>query len=587
MTGYLESCAKLRDSASQIDTLSIDCGGESTGALVIAEQMIAEPFRVLVIGEFSRGKSTFINALIGEKLLPSSVRPTTAVITVLRNGEHRAATIHWRDAAIEPQGVDIPPGLGAKELDKVVTAKNETGAEIARVEIVVPMPHLQLPFELVDTPGVNDIDTQREEITYSFLSRADAAIMMLDLQQPLSASEKRFLVEKVLSNDIHKLLFVVNKIDQESPEKLDRALAYVNKRLGEIDSCKNPRILPVAAKLALQSKISGDNAGLISSRFREFELSLKEFLEEASGRARIQTGARRIARFADHLEMSLGTLLLGLSGEERDLSRTLDNAVSERKVHELALQTLSFDIDAITSRYVDEVSTRIRARVATLRRETTQVMRRESFPSEPDVTEIKGLLNAGLREVMDIPADSARREGSQFLAKHRKDSNHKGLTISGGTNMQEVSLAFVQNNKQSSRYAQIGGTIGAVVGSVLFGPFGTILAAALGGAVAGAMGGGPDTSEIGLKITQYLTDIDIRSKEGVETSSLALRSFMVDEVLAPAKDAFVQNGRVVAELRSAYEIDAGGRRVRADQVRVLIERAQRIKAELAAVGEAA
>ena len=322
MTAFAQQVDRLEELTHQLFRHLRAHGHDDAALLEVIRRVRTEPFRVVVIGEFSRGKSTFVNALVGEKVLPSSVRPTTAVITVIRHGSPRSALIRWRDPARLPEEVALPEGAASKELDRVVTTKNTAPEDVARVEITLPLAHFGLPFELIDTPGVNDIDTAREEITYGYLTRADAALMLLDMHQPFSASERRFLIEKVLGNDLRKILFVVNKIDQEPPEKLDRSISYIRQRLAELEGCSNAAILPVAAKLGLAGK-QGDGGALEQSRLPELERHLVTFLLEASGHSRISTAARRIVRAGRAAVEELAVVASGLEEERASLEKTL------------------------------------------------------------------------------------------------------------------------------------------------------------------------------------------------------------------------------------------------------------------------
>src|SRR4029079_5472849 len=91
-------------------------------------------------------------------------------------------------------------------------AKRQTGA-IHHVEIAHPSPLLENRLTIVDTPGVNDINEQRADITYGYTPRADAAVFLLDATQILTASERQFLEERILRSTRDRLIFVVAKAD--------------------------------------------------------------------------------------------------------------------------------------------------------------------------------------------------------------------------------------------------------------------------------------------------------------------------------------------------------------------------------------
>jgi predicted GTPase len=235
-----------------------------------------ERFSVVVLGEFNHGKSTFINALLGGPILPTGITPTTAILTHIAHGARASATLVGDDGA--RRSIDVGAlgdwltvdGLGASgEGDRAKVANAKGGeakggdtkssgkgvAGVHHVELTHPAALLEDRLTIVDTPGVNDINEQRAEITYGYLPRADAAVFLLDATQILTASERQFLEERILRSTRDRLLFVVAKVDLLSEAELAETLAFARKHLTAI--VPEPAIYPVSAKRAL----AGDRAG--------------------------------------------------------------------------------------------------------------------------------------------------------------------------------------------------------------------------------------------------------------------------------------------------------------------------------------
>ena len=162
---------------------------------------------IAVVGEVNRGKSTFLNALMGTKLFPSRASVCTAGVTVLDYGDEPNAEIIYNNG--KTKSFDLSLENPAKILVDIVSRKNENVQDIKMVRINFPNQFTGKGLVLVDTPGVNDPDTWREDITYEYLSGADAIIMLLDPMQPLSESETEFLEHKILGKSIANLIFVV------------------------------------------------------------------------------------------------------------------------------------------------------------------------------------------------------------------------------------------------------------------------------------------------------------------------------------------------------------------------------------------
>lgn len=254
-----------------------------------ARRLLEDRFRLVVAGEFNNGKSTLINALLGEQALPSSSSPSTAVLSVIRYGETPCYRICRQDGSVEETTKESFRILVAPhepdprdELDKA-RFQRETEAILAidHVEIDYPTPLCAAGVEIVDTPGTNDPNAARERITYEFIPNADAVVFVLSARMPLDQSEMDFLRDRILASDIGRLFFVVNFRDfLDTPEKQRKVLAYVQRHLSEIIA--RPRIFLVCARDAILHRSGGksmrplmaiEETGLI-----ELERALSVFL---------------------------------------------------------------------------------------------------------------------------------------------------------------------------------------------------------------------------------------------------------------------------------------------------------------------
>ncbi len=560
-------------------------GTDANAPLEIAARLRTEPFRILVIGEFSRGKSTFLNALVGEKLLPSSVRPTTSVISVIRHGDTRCAVVHWRDRSRPPESIDLPEGGSAKCLDEVVTAKNAGSNDIAKVEITLPLPHLGLPFEFVDTPGVNDIDTVREEVTYSYLSRADAAVMLLDLQQPLSASEQRFLIDKVMSRDVRRILFVVNKVDQVPPETRDRAIRYIRESLAKIDGCRDAQILPISSKLAMQAKLTGDDAQLQASLFPEFERRLVEFLMHASGAPRIGTAASRLCRLALEHQQGLERAVTALEGDQAEILRSVGAAESGLAASHARAHSVEQSVELALARYLTEAQRNVHACLGAIRREAAAITRLPDFPNEAYIEQLRTVLNNGLRQIVQLPAAAAERAACAVLprtpllapggdADRRLEREEARFAI-------DLAMPAAETDPAASH---LGGIVGGFIGAALLGPFGSIPFAMLGGWLGSVFGAKPPAQRIEATLSKTLSEIEERAQAVLEASANELRARLHEQVLVPERQSVAQHHNEVEALRRSCATDAATRQAQARSVRARLGDIQEIVLELRALG---
>ncbi|HXF96332.1 MAG TPA: dynamin family protein, partial [Gemmatimonadales bacterium] len=211
----------------------------------LSERARAGRFYVAVVGQFKRGKSTLINALLGRDLLPAGVAPVTSVVTVVRWGPGPRATVYPRHA--DPREIAVT-GLR----DYVTEEGNPGNARAVRaVEIEWPVELLRTGLCLVDTPGVGSVLAANARETQAFLPHIDAALLVLGADPPITADE--LALGRELAAQRIPLVVVVNKADIVSPTDLDAAVAFTRRVLVERMRLE-PLILTAAARWARERR---------------------------------------------------------------------------------------------------------------------------------------------------------------------------------------------------------------------------------------------------------------------------------------------------------------------------------------------
>jgi GTP-binding protein EngB required for normal cell division len=180
-------------------------------------------FYVACIGQFKRGKSTLINALIGDPVLPVGFTPVTAVPTVIRFGELRRARIQARDGSWQE--------VNASDLKQYVSEEcnPENSKGVRGVEVFVPSPLLAAGMCLVDTPGLGSVFTGNTAATQAFIPHIDAALVVIGADPPL-AGEELDLVEAV-SHQVENIVLVLNKADRTTAEERAAAVSFAARQL--------------------------------------------------------------------------------------------------------------------------------------------------------------------------------------------------------------------------------------------------------------------------------------------------------------------------------------------------------------------
>ncbi|HEX7843468.1 MAG TPA: dynamin family protein, partial [Kofleriaceae bacterium] len=231
--------------------------GHLVGDASRAAANLDQPLLVTVMGEFSSGKSSFVNAFIGADVAPTGITPTTATINVVRYGRERGGRVIARGGA--------PLELGWDALMAHLRALTpEAARAIDRVEILVPLPQLE-KIHIVDTPGLNSIQPEHEATARGFIARADAIVWVFTASQGGKASEKRAL--RSIRDEGKRVLGVLNKADQLSPEDTAEVIAFITGELGDLVEA----VVPFSARHALAWKKTSAGSRDSSDRVEEKE----------------------------------------------------------------------------------------------------------------------------------------------------------------------------------------------------------------------------------------------------------------------------------------------------------------------------
>jgi len=270
LEAFFERKAEVKKALAALSDVAERVGAKSLRERVerdLVKKLEEDRFHLVVVGEFNHGKSSFVNALLGETALAVGVTPTTAAIHHLKYAETPSAEVVYSSGKRE----SIPFG----EVRKFAVGGGGSTEQVDFLEIGYPAPILKERILLVDTPGVNDLSLQRSDITYSYIPRADAVLFLLDAGQILKESERIFLQDKLLKASRDKIVFVITKWDILSPEEQKEAFDYARTQLKNL--VKDPVLFAISAETALAGKTA-------ESGMPELLAHLTTFLAEERGR---------------------------------------------------------------------------------------------------------------------------------------------------------------------------------------------------------------------------------------------------------------------------------------------------------------
>lgn len=182
-----------------------------------SQSLEKEVFRLLVLGDIKQGKTTFINALIGDNLLPSNTAPCTAVITVIKYGESKRVIIHFdgdREKEIDFETFKRDYTIDAKEIKAQESFDSTKFSNVEYAEVFYPLPLLQHGVEIIDSPGLNDTDT-RNRTSLSYLNNCHAVLFVMSAVKFFTLEEQRYLDDYISDRGL-TVFFIINQWDRIS-----------------------------------------------------------------------------------------------------------------------------------------------------------------------------------------------------------------------------------------------------------------------------------------------------------------------------------------------------------------------------------
>lgn len=285
---------------------------------------LEELFLLVIAGEFNSGKSSFINALLGDKVVQEGVTPTTDRITLLRHGE--------------------TPGV--RTIEEFVLERTFPADVLRQITVV-------------DTPGTNAIIRRHEELTRDFIPRADMVLFITSADRPFTESEREFL--DAIRQWGKKVVFILNKADLLEDHEVDQVVAFIKENVRDLLGF-TPEVFAVSARLAQRARDGGDAATWEASRFEGFERFLLERLDEEE-RVRLKLlspigVARRLNdKYLQVVEGRLGTLqqdVATLENIERQLDLFGEDLTNDFKYHLTEVDNVLKDFELRGMQFFDD-----------------------------------------------------------------------------------------------------------------------------------------------------------------------------------------------------------------------------------------
>ncbi len=575
---YTEISSKLVDSANDISALGNrrQLSQIPTKASEISEKLQTDTFYIAAFGGFSSGKSTFFNAVLGEKLFPSQSTPTTATINFLTYSEKKRLMVTYKTTAeLEAaKATGLPEYLNINSSDSragttvdldigalaTVSKESPDSVYVHSIEVFHDSPLLK-PKGLVwiDTPGTDSVVEYHKDVTYSLIERADAILFFIYAPVPFKNSDWIFLddirrIRNTISED--KFFFVLNAIDGLEEEGVDEIVKYVRKQLETKAGISKPKILPVSAKLALLDRM----ASLSQAEERELQKLMlglglhvgnRELAIEASGFPKLY---EELSQF---LTKSKAWYLADVSGQRlkgliHDISKSIEieewSMTKSLSEIENAIAKLEPEIQR-KKRVIDECIAGMRRDIAGLKvdveplrdkmvvqmyKDIDDKQRLDSQTIESIIAEqqlllkrsyekgLSGIIQIYAQKISDIFADFSSSINANLSINFDLNSGEFGgrVTQLTANNFQRTIQQTHYDYEQSDSYSGLSGgaLLGGIAAMLIPGGLGFLGGALFGGGL-GSMLDRPKVTRVPRTITKTITDYSAMRKEAEKIAS--------------------------------------------------------------------
>lgn len=288
------------DLAELLRALAVEAEKSAPGSQEHVRELFArlaeDRFNLVVVGRFSRGKTSLMNAMLGTERLPVGILPLTSVITTVTYGSPERAVVTYQEARRSPLEITLDA------LAEYVTQQRNPGnaKRIRTAEIRLNAELLRRGFHFIDTPGLGSTVWENTRTTEDFLPDADAFLLVTSYDSPLSAEELR--IARMAKAAAKRIFVALNKQDVVCEADRSEALHYVQDQLRSEADMQEPHVFSVSARDALAAHRAHDTNALQASGLPELQAALVRFLVD-------EKRDEFLLRFCDRIEDVAGELL--------------------------------------------------------------------------------------------------------------------------------------------------------------------------------------------------------------------------------------------------------------------------------------
>ena len=490
---------------------------------------------ISVIGEFSTGKSSFINALVGHELLAVNVlQGTTVAITIIEYGASYSLSLvdkNGNSTTTEYKNINYL----SSALQHYTTDPSYADS-ISHVRVTLPSDILKNGFRIIDTPGTNSLEQWHEEITRRAINDiSDMSIILVDASRPMPETLVGF-VESTLGNNVKDCLFVANKIDIIRSRERNGMLQFIQKKINLEFDIEGAEILPFAS-VALTNLFSKDIV-TIDDDSKQLTFDSLQSIFSFTAQKRIKTQAKKLLLLIDNMYANLNANITHVAQQYQKELRTLEQSkqMDFRPfiAQQIALRQKRFITSAQEKKRVTDMETDnlVNAAIANINSKidshtTSTLDRLSQYIKEGELTSDIKVEGAQIANKTEKKFNQIKpifnRQLTEFQSDFEKEFTRlKVLPIKFNVTPREVNVTHNANSANIGPVASLisdelskenwafggGGAAGAAIGTAIMPGVGTAIGAFLG-FVAGAFAA-PDANEVKQRVKSKL-NLPLRS----------------------------------------------------------------------------
>ncbi|MGI0485554.1 dynamin family protein [Pantanalinema rosaneae CENA516] len=314
----------------------------------ICQQSGHANFRIAVFGPFNYGKSTLLNALLGERALPIDLIPTTGAAITVQYGDTLRSQIRFQDGkTIEEMGTEILKQFA------ILDDERRMRDDVASVTVLCPHPFLKSGVELIDLPGTNDREAQDALVKEQLLT-ADLIIQVLDGRKLMTLGEREHLRDWLLDRGIETVVFVVNFLNLLEPEdqkQVYNRLRFVAESFRSQLPAGVSNLYRVDALPALRARLKGNMADAQAAGLPMLESALQTIVEQQ--KEQIATRIPRVKAIARQVQQALQSKIDSLQTELTTVTTKRDQRV---QIKQQAAQLINQGFTTSVTKFTDWLS---------------------------------------------------------------------------------------------------------------------------------------------------------------------------------------------------------------------------------------